>query len=210
MFKPLSYFSLGHVAFSTFARIYNRLSTTPPDPPLERRLLERIFLVYSIIQFELFMGSEHAFLPRHLKLQLDDFIDIHFDRWYTEFVRFWSDHSSLKPCAPKCTNAIIIDGHMKLKRRLCYNQTLPLVPPRPFELVFDTITVGCPETPDYKSKICHKCASLSSDSIIKIGKGNLSTPKQANSLTEVSSHSIVDCCQTVFFIIIFFSHIVVM
>ncbi len=107
------------MAFQTFEKIYNRLSTTLPDSLLERRLLEQIFFIYSMIQFEFFMGNEHAFVPRYLKRQLDEYLDLHFDHWYMEFVRFWSNHSSLKPCTTKCTNAIIIDGHMKLKRRLC-------------------------------------------------------------------------------------------
>lgn len=144
-----------------------------------------------MIQFELFMGNDHVFVPRYLGLQLDDFLDVHFDRWYTEFVKFWANHSSLKPCKTKCTNAIIIDGHMKLKRRLCYNQNLPLVPPRPFELVFDTITVGCPESPAYKSKFCHKCTSSNSDLITRNKKATQPTKLQFNSLSEVGSHRVV-------------------
>lgn len=186
---------MGHVAFATFERTYNILSTTPPDPPLERRLLERIFLIYSMIQFEFFMGNEHTFLPRHVKLQLDDFIDLNFDRWYTEFVTFWSKHSSVKPCATKCTSAIIIDGHMKLKRRLCYNQKLPLVPPRPFELVFDTITVGCPETPAYNSKFCQKCISSRLDSNTKNEETPGQTRPETNSLSEVNLFLIFNYCQ---------------
>ncbi len=109
MIKFLSYFSLKHVAFSTFERTHNLLSETTPDPPLERRLLVRIFLIYSMIQLEFFMENEHAFLLLHVKLQLDDFTDLHSDRWYIEFVIFWAKHFSLKPCATKCTNAFIID-----------------------------------------------------------------------------------------------------
>jgi hypothetical protein len=132
------------------------------------------------------MGNKYAFLPRHLKLQLDDFLELHFDRWYMEFVQFWSNHHSLKSCTTKCTQAIIIDGHMKLKRRLCYNQTLSLVPPRPFELIFDNITVGCSETPGYKSKLCHKCTSTKSDSIAKVDKQGRFVPEKSSSLSEVS------------------------
>lgn len=177
---------MGHIAFSTFERIYNHLSKTPINPPLERRLLERIFLIYAIIQYEFFMGSDHVFVPRYLKLQLDEYIDTHFDRWYTELVRFWSNHCSLKPCLTKCTHAIIIDGHMKLKRRLCYNRNLALVPPKPFNLVFDTITVGCPETPAHNSRFCDKCASSSSHSIINVKNNDLNAPQPSNSLGEVS------------------------
>lgn len=195
------YFSLGHTAFLTFERIYNRLSTTAPDPPLERRFLEHVSLVYSMIQFELFMGNDHVFVPRHLSLQLDDFLDLHFDRWYKEFVTFWATHSSLKLCKTKCTNAIIIDGHMKLKRRLCYNQNLPLVPPRPFELVFDTIIVGCPESPAYKSKFCHKCASTNSHLITKNEKRTQPEKLQLNSMSEVRSHWIVYSCQNKIYLV---------
>jgi hypothetical protein len=187
------------MAFSTFERSYNCLSVTTPVPKLERRLLERIFLIYSMIQFEFFMGKEHCFLPRYVRVQLDDFIDLHFDRWYAEFVTFWASHSSIKPCATKCTSAIIIDGHMKLKRRLCYNQSLPLIPPQPFKLVFDTITVGCPETPAYQSKFCHKCVVSSLDSIDKSEKEARQTGQQTSSLTEVSSFVIIDSCRSINF-----------
>jgi len=160
-----------------------------------------------MVQFEFFMGNEHAFLPRHLKVQLDEYIDLHFDRWYLQLVQFWSNHSSLKPCSTKCTNAMIIDGHMKLRRRLCYNQSLSLVPPRPFELVFDTITVGCPETPSYKSKYCFKCVSSHLDSTNTAEKGNQSALKQANSLSDVNLYQIVDCYRNKLFLIVIFFYI---
>ncbi|CAF4122600.1 unnamed protein product, partial [Rotaria magnacalcarata] len=178
--------NLGHMAFLTFERIYNQLSTITPDPPLERRFLERVLLVYSMTQFEFFMGNDHAFLPRHLGIELDEFLDLHFDRWYTEFSKFWATHSSFKRCTTKCTSAIIIDGHMKLKRRLCYNQSLLLVPPRPFELVFDTIIVGCPESPAYRSKLCHKCTSSNLDPGNKNEKRTQPTKISTNSLSQLS------------------------
>jgi hypothetical protein len=155
-----------------------------------------------MIQFELFIGNEHAFILRRLQLQLDDFLDLHFDRWYMQFVKFWASHTSLKPCTTKCTNAIIIDGHMKLKRRLCYNQTLPLVPPRPFELVFDTNTVGCPETLAYKSKFCSKCTSSSSNPITETEKKTRQKQQQTNSLSEVRLHLIGDSHKNSVFLII--------
>ena len=147
------------------------------------------------------MGNEYAFLPRHLKLQLNDFIDLHFDRWYTDFVRFRSSHSTLKPCTKKRTNAIIIDGHVKLRRRLGYNQELSLLPSRPFELVFDSIVVGCLETPSHKSRFCHKCASSLSDSTANSEKRILQTRQPINSLSEVSVHLIIDSCQNEVFLI---------
>lgn len=134
------------------------------------------------------MGNEHAFLPRHVKSELDDFIDENFDRWYTQFVKFWGNHCSIQSCTTKCSRAIIIDGHMKIKRRLCHNQTLPLVPPRPFELIFDTITVGCPESPAFNSLYCNKCKSSNEPSLeTKPKKNQQRTQKPSiNSLSEVS------------------------
>lgn len=191
------------MAFSTFARAYNRLFPTACDPPLERRLLERVFLLYAIVQFELFMGNKYVFLPRHLKVNLDEFLDSHFDRWYTDFATFWSTHSSFKPCATKCTSAIIVDGHMKLKRRLYYNQQLPLVTVRPFELVFDNIIVGCPESPASRSKFCRTCRSVGdgssglSQSVSRSEKNNRQIRQPINSLADVSSTLLLflDCCQ---------------
>ncbi|CAF1508000.1 unnamed protein product [Adineta steineri] len=68
------------------------------------------------------------------------------------FVQFWSSHCSFHPCQLKsegnnnnnlCSAAIICDGHMKIRRRLCANANVSLTLPEHFSPVFNNLMLGC-------------------------------------------------------------------
>jgi hypothetical protein len=127
---------LGHLAFSTYTRVFNKQQAHPPDPLLHRSMFERDFITYSLVQFQLFMGGSQAFLPFNIYSDFDGFIGDNIDHFYAQFVQFWGEHSLFKPCAPirghekdsyrKC---LIVDGHMKIRRRICSNPTTSLTLP---------------------------------------------------------------------------------
>lgn len=110
------------------------------------------------------MGVTQAFLPFNMYMDFDAFIDDNIDHWYLDFVQFWGEHSQLKPCESirgniesPCSKCLIVDGHMKIRRRLCSNATVSLSLPTHFEHVFDDIVVGCSHSPGVDSPLCHVC-----------------------------------------------------
>ncbi|CAF4498411.1 unnamed protein product [Rotaria socialis] len=164
--------SNGHVAFDSFTRAFNEL-IDDSHIPLERRLFERIFIIYEIIQFQLFMGTGEkflnqccAFFPSNISTDIDNFIMVNYDRFYKKFVQFWSSHNTFYPCKSVkevdneydlCSAAVICDGHMKIRRRLCANPNIALSLPEHFVYLFKPLIVGCSHTPNPKEKLCTQC-----------------------------------------------------
>ncbi|CAF3850826.1 unnamed protein product [Adineta steineri] len=148
----------GHVAFDCFTRAYNELGEGE-RVRLDRRLFERIFIIYSLIEYQLFMSLNErfknqptGFLPRYIYSDIDEFIMKNYDYFYKVFVQFWSSHGSFHPCQLKsednnnnnlCSAAIICDGHMKIRRRLCSNANVSLILPEHFSPVFNNLMLGC-------------------------------------------------------------------
>ncbi|CAF1509532.1 unnamed protein product, partial [Adineta steineri] len=144
----------GHVAFDCFTRAYNELGEGE-RVRLDRRLFERIFIIYSLIEYQLFMSLNErfknqptGFLPRYIYSDIDEFIMKNYDYFYKVFVQFWSSHGSFHPCQLKsednnnnnlCSAAIICDGHMKIRRRLCSNANVSLILPEHFSPVFNNL-----------------------------------------------------------------------
>lgn len=162
------------MAFDSFTRAFNQLNDDLYIP-LDRRLFERVFIIYELIRFQLFMGTGEkflnecsAFLPRNIYTDIDKFIMINYDHFYKTFVQFWSTHNTFYPCTltsqggndnSLCCAAIICDGHMKIRRRLCANSNVPLSFPIHFTGVFKELIVGCSHTPNVNEKLCRLCKS---------------------------------------------------
>lgn len=107
-----------------------------------------------------------AFFPRNIYSEIDDFIMKNYDRYYKNFVEFWSTHKYFYPCklaaqgsgdAGLCSAAIICDGHMKIRRRVCANANAPLYLPEHFVDIFQPLIVGCSHTPNINEKLCSRC-----------------------------------------------------
>lgn len=141
---------------------------------LDRRLFERMFLVYSMIEYQLFMGEGSlfmgeptAFLPRHVFKDFDNFIISQYDSFYKQFVSFWGTHKSFHPCQMKtsdpnhCSSTIICDGHMKIRRRLCSNPSVLHKVPPSCSPVFKNFFVGCSRTSSLNSTLCSNCQGFS-------------------------------------------------
>ena len=159
----------GHVAFDAFTRAYNSL-TDHMNAKLDRRLFERIFIVYALVEYQLFMGTGgtflnecSAFLPRNVFTELDDFILTYYDGFYREFALFWGGHHSFHPCKSTlddggaCSSTIICDGHMKIRRRLCANPSSTHKMASYFAPVFEDFVVGCRRSPAVNSRLCRDC-----------------------------------------------------
>jgi hypothetical protein len=137
---------------------------------------------------ERFRNEPSAFLPRNLYTDIDEFIMKNHDYFYKGFVEFWSSHNSFHPCQLKsenadgtnlCSAAIICDGHMKIRRRLCANADVPLVLAEHFNPIFNNFMVGCSHTPDINNKFCVSC---SADNVKPKEKKQYRTKKQTENL----------------------------
>ncbi|CAF1674728.1 unnamed protein product [Adineta ricciae] len=91
---------------------------------------------------------------------------VNYDRFYKNFMEFWSLHSTFHPCKLSaqdsnnedlCSAAIICDGHMKIRRRLCANTNVPLSVPAHFIDIFKPLIVGCSHTPCMNEALCSQC-----------------------------------------------------
>ena len=196
------YFSDGHLGFETFTRCFNN-SSDISNAKLDRRLFERMLLIYALIEYQLFMGEEPklqneccAFLPKNVYVDLDKFIIDNYDIFYKQFVSFWSNHSSFHPCqqtkrGDKCSAALVCDGNLKIRRRLCSNLKLPLEIPEHFDPLFKDSIVGCSHTPVDHSELCKRCeeSGVQVDSSSKSAKRKpQKTPKnKTNDLATVST-----------------------
>ena len=106
-----------------------------------------------------------AFFPRNISTDIDKFIMMNYDHFYKNFVKFWSSHKTFWPCKLTrhgddnglCTGAIICDGHMKIRRRLCANPNVPLALPEHFVDLFKPLIVGCSHTPNVNEILCTQC-----------------------------------------------------
>lgn len=135
------------MAFDSFTRAFNELNDGSCIP-LDRRLFERLFIIHQLIEFQLFMGTGEkflnqctAFFPSNISIEIDTFILNNYDHFYKHFVEFWSSHNTFHPCKSTkrddnvddvCAAAIICDGHMKIRRHLCANPSVPLSLPNHF------------------------------------------------------------------------------
>ena len=146
---------------------------------------------------ERFRGQLCAFLPRNIYNDIDEFIMKYYDYFYKMFVTFWSSHSTFHPCKLKsdtgndnlCSAAIICDGHMKIRRRLCANGNVPLILAEHFSPLFSELKVGCSHTPRINSKFCISC---SSNELIIEDKQQLTINQNENGkrkLNDFSKHS---------------------
>lgn len=162
-------FRSGHVAFDAFTRAYDHMKNESSSS-LDRRLFERLFIIYAMAEYQLFMGEGSifmdqptAFLPRHVFTDFDNFILDQYDLFYKQFVSFWGTHKSFHPCQMKtgdqnhCSSTIICDGHMKIRRRLCSNPNVSHKVPPSCSPVFNRFFTGCPRTPALKSMMCSEC-----------------------------------------------------
>ena len=165
-------FSNGHVAFDSFTRAFNQLHDGE-RVPLDRRLFERLFIIHGLVEFQLFMGNGElfhnqpcAFLPRNPFSEIDNFIMRNYDHFYKTFVQFWSTHKVFHPCKSSskgvvdddlCSTAMICDGHMKIRRRLCSNPNVPLHLPLHFDPLFNELIVGCCHSPRINGQLCESC-----------------------------------------------------
>ncbi|CAF3957510.1 unnamed protein product [Rotaria sp. Silwood1] len=115
---------------------------------------------------EKFINQSCAFFPRNIYTEIDKFIMINYDRFYKNFVEFWSSHNTFYPCKlavqgggddSLCSAAIICDGHRKIRRRLCANPNVPLSLPEYFVHLFKPLIVGCSHTPNINETLCTQC-----------------------------------------------------
>ena len=162
----------GHLAFDVFTRAFNGLADDV-HRKLDRRLFERMFLVYALVEYQLFMGEEGefmnecvAFFPRNIFTDLDNFILANYDKFYKQFVLFWASHSAFHQCRSQsehggnCSTTIICDGHMKIRRRLCANPNVQHKIAPYFSPIFEDFVVGCRHSPANNSRLCNGCMDL--------------------------------------------------
>jgi len=90
------------MAFDSFTRAFNQLSDNS-CVPLDRRLFKRVFIIYTLIEFQLFMGSGQSFLnqtsaclPRSIYSDIEIFITIkylfNFDHHIIHFILVNQNH----------------------------------------------------------------------------------------------------------------------
>lgn len=115
---------------------------------------------------EKFLNQCCAFFPCNIATEIDPFIKKNYDHFYKNFVEFWSSHSTFYPCKlttrgannnDLCSAAIICDGHMKIRRRLCANKNVPLSLPQHCIDLFKPLIVGCSHTPNPNQILCIQC-----------------------------------------------------
>lgn len=138
-------------SFMGFTDTLNSFSDrrSTPRVQIDRRRLEESFLVYQLVQFDLFMGQEVVSIP-HYFVDLNTHIFDQFPRRYTVFVYFWSNHKSfVGPCPNQCSEAAVMDGHVKSRRRICSYKDLTVSTSE-----YDKIVKGCHMTPEYGRKHC--------------------------------------------------------
>lgn len=77
------------------------------------------FLKYYVIQFTLFIGSDHIKIPK-AKVDFDQWIWSLFPNWLSAFVCLWTNHKSITgECDADCSRCVIINGHKKCRHRVC-------------------------------------------------------------------------------------------
>ena len=110
------------------------------------------------------MGDVQAFFPYNISTELNKFIIDSMDNFYYQFVEFWSNHKRIKPCGEVqlnenncCSTCMIVDGHMKIRRRICANSAVSLILPERFDHIFDDVVIGCGHSPSVKSCLCYSC-----------------------------------------------------
>lgn len=109
------------------------------------------------------MNEPVAFFPRNIFVDFDNFVANQFNFFYKQFTLFWGTHQTFCPCDTKtvginsCSKALICDGHMKIRRRLCANSNVIYRTMPGCHLVFRTLLVGCSNTPSRNSNFCQSC-----------------------------------------------------
>lgn len=120
--------------------------------------------MYSLVEFQLFMGDIQAFFPLNISTEMHMFIDSNLDHFYSQFVEFWGTHKNMKPCGEGqanknncCSTCMIVDGPMKIRRRICAHSGVSMVLSERFEHIFEDIIIGCAHSPSVKSSLCQSC-----------------------------------------------------
>ncbi|CAF4475154.1 unnamed protein product [Rotaria sp. Silwood2] len=117
--------------------------------PIERRLLSNILHAYLVIQLDLSMGYACVSTP----CSLEDFSQWaweQFPRLLTCFIYLWTNHRTLiGSCGEHCSKCLIVDGHQKVRRRICAFKDVKVETEEMKELV-----IGCCRTPVRQSRFC--------------------------------------------------------
>lgn len=109
-----------------------------------------VFLKYKLIEFDLCIGSTLISIPSSAR-DFDQWAWDQYPRLLSSFIYLWSNHRSLiGPCDKNCSQAIIIDGHQKCRRRVCAAKRVDVSTEE-----FISLTVGCCWTPSFRSKFCN-------------------------------------------------------
>ena len=115
-----------------------------------RKKLAMIFLKYKLIEFDLCIGSTLISIPSSAR-DFDQWTWEQYPRLLSSFIYLWSNHRSLiGPCDKNCSQAIIVDGHQKYRRRVCAAKRVHISTEE-----FGSLTVGCCRTPNFRSKFCN-------------------------------------------------------
>ena len=147
-------------SFMGFADTLNSFSDrrSTPRVKIDRRHLEESFLAYQLVQFDLFMGQKMVSIP-HYFVDLSNDIFCQFPRRYIAFVYFWSNHKSfVGPCSSQCSEAAVMDGHVKSRRRICNYKDAAVSTSE-----YEKIVKGCHATPVRDSKYCPDHAFANND-----------------------------------------------
>ena len=150
-------------SFMGFADALNSFSDrrSTPRVKIDRRHLEESFLAYQLVQFDLFMGQQIVSIP-HYVVDLSNYIFCQFPRRYIAFVYFWSNHKSfVGPCSNQCSEAAVMDGYVKSRRRICNYKDVTVSTNE-----YDRIVKGCHATPVRGSKYCDDHAFANNDESI--------------------------------------------
>ncbi|CAF4768625.1 unnamed protein product [Rotaria sp. Silwood1] len=116
---------------------------------IERRLLSNIIHAYLIIQLDLSMGYACVSTPCSLK-DFSQWAWEQFPRLLTCFIYLWTNHRTLiGSCGEHCSKCLIVDGHQKVRRRICAFKDVKVETEEIKELV-----IGCCRTPLRRSRFC--------------------------------------------------------
>ncbi|CAF3149542.1 unnamed protein product, partial [Rotaria sp. Silwood2] len=110
---------------------------------IDRRTLACTMYIYNIVQLDLFVGTPYVDLLKSLDL-FDDRAWNNYPRLLASFIYFWSRHKeTIGLCnRDKCSEAIVVDGHQKCRRRVCKVKDIQVKTD-----LFDKMVVGCCRTP---------------------------------------------------------------
>lgn len=209
------------MAFDAFTRAYNDMNDDRHEI-LDRRLFERMFIIYAVTEYQLFMGEGQpfmnectAFFPRNVFSDFDKFIMAQYDQLYEQFVSFWGSHSSFRRCKSKsinendCSTTIVCDGHMKIRRRLCANPNISHKVPAYCSTIFKDFLVGCCHSPAVGSMLCDECKNSGVEipprtkALTKKQRVSIQRYKKRQHKTRINDMASVRCTTTLFQIFLY-------